>query len=109
MKCICLRPRTLLLAQEKGVQGDVGDFDDLESDSGDVADGVSLSAESCDEDFVVLLDKVEAAVARHERRDLLAVLDQLDADALPDRGVRLLGLNADLNTIKTGFLETGLQ
>ena len=46
--------------------------------------------------LVVLLHKVEATIVGHEGGDLLAVLDQLDTDALPDGGVRLLGLHSHL-------------
>lgn len=62
----------------------------------------------------VLVGEVEATVARHERRELLAVLDQLHAHALPDGGVRLLGLDTaegrDKKKDKTAWTdETQLQ
>jgi hypothetical protein len=44
----------------------------------------------------VLVDEVEATVARDERRNLLAILDELYSHALSDGRVRLLCLNADL-------------
>ena len=53
---------------------------------------VSLSAETCNQNFVVLLDEVEAAIVGHKGSDLLAVLNQLDTDALPDGRIRLLSL-----------------
>lgn len=56
----------------------------------------SLSPETGDEDFVILIDKVQAAIIRHEGSDLLSVLDELDSDTLADSRVGLLGLNTDL-------------
>ncbi len=52
------------------------------------------AAETGDEHLVVFVDVVEATVAGDEGGDLLAILDQLDAAALADGRVRLLGLDA---------------
>ena len=93
---ITLGPRPLLLAEEERVQRHVGHLGYLEPDAGNVTDGVTLPAESGDENLVVLLNKVETAVLGYECRDLLSVLDQLDTDALSDGRVRLLGLDTDL-------------
>jgi len=102
--CVCVRQPDapaalsgpLLLLLVEGPQRDVRDLDDLEADTRNVADGVALTAEAGYEHLVVLLHVVQAAVARHERRDLLAVLDELHAHALADGRVRLFGLDAYL-------------
>ena len=44
----------------------------------------------------VLVDEVKATIARDERRNLLAILDELYSHALSDSRVRLLRLNANL-------------
>ena len=103
----------LLLSPEESVEGDVGDLADLEPDTGDISHGVALTSESRDQnlqnisvqnittyhrlsDLVVLLNEVKTAVVGDEGGDLLAVLDELHSDALPDSRVRLLGLHTDL-------------
>ena len=94
-----LGPWPFLLALEECEQRNVGNLDDLEPDSGNITDGVTLTTESGDKDFVVLFDEVETTVVRDEGRDLLAVLDQLDTHALADSGVRLLGFDTDLEEV----------
>ena len=64
------RPFLLLLVQCQ--KGHVCHFDHFESDTGNVPDGVTLSTESGDQHFIILLDVVEAAVVRYEGRDLLS-------------------------------------
>eukprot|EP00446_Apocalathium_sp_SHHI-4_P086714 CAMPEP_0177471926 /NCGR_PEP_ID=MMETSP0369-20130122/21023_1 /TAXON_ID=447022 ORGANISM="Scrippsiella hangoei-like, Strain SHHI-4" /NCGR_SAMPLE_ID=MMETSP0369 /ASSEMBLY_ACC=CAM_ASM_000364 /LENGTH=119 /DNA_ID=CAMNT_0018946541 /DNA_START=21 /DNA_END=377 /DNA_ORIENTATION=+ len=88
--------RLLLLLTVEGPEATSGNLDDLEAHTRDVADGVAAAAEARDEDLVILVDEVQATVPGHEGRDLLAVLDELHAAALPDGRVRLLGLDADL-------------
>ena len=65
----------------------------LETNTGDITDGVAATAETGDQNLVVLLDEVQATIAGHEGGDLLAVLNQTHTHALSDSGVRLLGLN----------------
>jgi len=91
-----LSPWPLLLAEEKGIEGHVGHLDNLEPDAGNITDGVAFTSETSDQDLVVLLHEVQAAVLGDEGRDLLAVLDELNTHALPDGRVGLFGLNTDL-------------
>ena len=91
-----LGPWLLLLLLEESQEGDSGDLDDLETNTGNISDGVSLSSESGDKNLVVLVDVVQATVMRNEGGDLLSVLDELNPGALADSGVWLLGLNSDL-------------
>src|ERR1051325_8229696 len=89
--------RLLFLALDELVEGHVVHLDDLEADARDVAvRAAHAAADALDEDLVVLVDEVDRAVAGGERRDLAAVLDELDLDGLADGRVGLLGLDPDL-------------
>jgi hypothetical protein len=57
---------------------------------------VSLATEAGNQDLVVDLDKVQAAVVGDEGGDLLGVLEELDTDALTDGRVGLLRLNTTI-------------
>jgi hypothetical protein len=91
-----LRTGLLLLLLPQGQQTDTGHLDDLESDTGNITLGLALATETSQEDLVVLVHEVEATVVGDESSDLLAVLDQLNTNALSDSRVGLLGLNTDL-------------
>lgn len=117
-----LRTGLLLLLLPQREQTDTGNLDDLETNTGDITLCLALATESSEQDLVVLVNEVQATVVgdypdvstfrpshtpsikwfprihrqRTESGDLLAVLDQLDTDTLPDSGVGLLGLNTDL-------------
>src|SRR6056297_97973 len=73
------------------------DLLDLVVHAGEVAHRTTLRpTDTGDGDLVVLVDERDGAVTGTERGDLLPVLDELHPNALPDRGVRLLGFDADL-------------
>lgn len=61
--------------------------------TGNVTHGVTLTAKTCHQHLVVLLNVVQAAVPGHKGGDLLTILDKLDTHALTNGRVGLFGLN----------------
>jgi hypothetical protein len=57
-----LRPGLLLLLLPQSGQTHTGNLDDLETHTGNITLGLALATESSEEDFVVLVDEVQATV-----------------------------------------------
>jgi hypothetical protein len=79
------------------MEADVIDLGDDIPDTRDISHRTTEPATNpLNLDFIVLIDKVDCTIADCKCSDLTPVLDELDTDTFPDRGVRLLGLNSNL-------------
>ena len=85
--------RLFLLLTEQSKEGGLGDANNLETDTGDITDGMTGTTETSNEDFIVFINVVQTTIARNEGGDLLTVLDELNTDALTNSRVRLLSFN----------------
>lgn len=92
-----LTMRLLLLLAEQSKEGGLRDADDLETDSGNITDSVTGTTETSNEDFIVLINVVQATITRDESSDLLTVLDELDTNALTNSRVGLLSFNTTMH------------
>jgi hypothetical protein len=68
----------------------------LKSNSGNVTNGMTLTTETGDQNFIVLFDVVQATITGYECGDLLSILDELDTDALTNGRVRLFGFDSSV-------------
>ena len=100
---IRLRPWLLLLFPEQSPQGDTGNLDDLELDTGNITLGTTLPTETGNQDFIVGVNEVEAAVVGDESSNLLGILDQLNTDTLTNGRVGLLRFNTTTSREKNGI------
>jgi len=82
--------------EPEGEERGGGNLHDLETDTGQITDGVAGTSETGNEDLVVLFHEGHATIARHEASNSLVVLFELDSDALTHGGVRLLRFDTDL-------------
>lgn len=58
----CLRTGLLLLLLPQSEQTNTGDLDDLETDTGNITLGLTLTTETSEENLVVLVDEVQATI-----------------------------------------------
>jgi hypothetical protein len=65
--------------------------------TGNITDGVTFTTKTRNQNLVVLFNESQTTIVGDESCDLLAVLDELDTNALTDGRVRLLSLNTTVN------------
>ena len=85
--------RLFLLAAEQSDERHTSHLDNLETNTGNITDGVTTTTESSNENFIVLFHKVQATIIGDEGSNLLSVLNELHTGALTNSRVRLLSLN----------------
>jgi hypothetical protein len=92
------------------VEADVVHLGNDVPDARDISHGpAETAADALDLDFIVFVDEVDGTVANGKSADLSSVLDELDAHALPDGGVGLLGFDTDLLKYDTSRLRSALE
>ena len=79
-------------------------------DAGNITHGTSeTTADTFYFDFIVLIDEVDSTVAYCKCRYLAPVLDKLNTNTFPDRGVWLFCFNTDLFKDYTSSLGRALK
>ena len=73
--------------------------------TGNITDGVAFTTETRNQNLVVLFNESQTTIVGYESCDLLAVLDELDTNALTDGRVRLLSLNTTVNKLLNLFIR----
>ena len=74
---------------------------DLETDSGNITDSMTLATKTRDQHFVVVIAVGQATITGDKGCDFLSILAQKNANALTNGRVWLFGLNTHLHKTKT--------
>lgn len=90
-----LRAGLLLLLQKERQQRHTRHLHNLEPHTGQITYRVTGATKPRHQHLVIVLDVAERPIAGHKRSNLLAILDQLHPNRLPDSRVGLLGLNTN--------------
>ena len=91
--------RLLLLSTEQSQERSLRDTYNLETDSRNITNSVSRTTESCNQNLIVLIHKVQTTITRNEGSDLLSVLDQLNTDTFTNGRVGLLSLHSTIRQL----------
>ena len=82
--------------EPKGEEGGTSNLLNLEADTWNITDGVTLTTETGHEHLVVLVHETHGTILGHEACNSLVVLFQLHTHTLTDSRVGLLGFDGDL-------------
>uniref|UniRef100_A0A8C2LA96 Uncharacterized protein n=1 Tax=Cricetulus griseus TaxID=10029 RepID=A0A8C2LA96_CRIGR len=74
-------------------KGQIGSFNNLKADSRNITYSMTFSTKPSNQNFIVFLNEVQAAITGHESCDFLVVLDELHPDTLPESRIWLFGFN----------------
>uniref|UniRef100_A0A4X2KWW1 Uncharacterized protein n=1 Tax=Vombatus ursinus TaxID=29139 RepID=A0A4X2KWW1_VOMUR len=77
----------------QGQKRNICDFYNLEPDSRNITNSMTFSTKSSNQNFIIFLIKVQAAIIGNKGSDFFAVLNQLGSHTLPDGRIRLVGFH----------------
>ena len=106
---MCSRDGLLLLVLPESEEGSGGDLSDLESDTGQITDGVAGTTETGNEYLVVLVNETHTTITGDKGSNSLVVLFELDSNALSNSRVRLLGLDGDFLNDDSGSVRSSTE